>query len=722
MLALVVIMVMLLSPSPAGAGLVPVGEWPMDATRTALQMEDQLFRNCGRVLERWELGADPPLLLDSLVLESPPVDLLEWDGLLLILQENGLLEMRQPGDEWQSPIWSRQGLDCATQLLRRGRWLLPVSPWMPLLDLDDPRQPVVAQEPLGGWDGFGGFSACLVGDTLLGGYIDCCGSCWDVVLDNRWLVLEDQVPPGSAQSVAWIPGLAWDYDSKLASAGPLVLLHTWAGLQVLDPATWTLRQTLPVPGYPGQVTLDGGGAASLALVSGPAGTLSLQVSAQAEEVLTPLDTLDCHADQQLRLMGNSALLVADDEVRWITLQDPTQMETTRTLPAPGGIRACAWAGDHLLARGKGLQVLSPEDEAWGLESSLPLGEGDLLAAHGQLAVADVPGGLCVVELGASPPLIQPHALSAPVEKLLMLDQLAVCQAGDSLHFLDLRTPAHPRKIAAFPSPDTAHLDGAGSVVAAGGNGSVRLFLATPDQVVPGDTLETPFDSMALVDSVLVTGHLTDPWVDPTLHLRLWLVADAQEAALLGEQAIHSVASYTLRGGSSRLGLLIRDYWPGWDPYDRLHLDLFDVVDGALVRTINENCEGRMVTDFRLARDEAHAGRVALHDRGEGLRCYLDDSVLSVDSPPERPVALALSAFPNPFNPRTRLGFTLTRPSPVRLAIFDLLGRQLALPATGEFAAGDHQVDFDAGALPSGLYFARLEAAGRVAVAKLMVVR
>ena len=167
---------------------------------------------------------------------------------------------------------------------------------------------------------------------------------------------------------------------------------------------------------------------------------------------------------------------------------------------------------------------------------------------------------------------------------------------------------------------------------------------------------------------------------------------------------------------------MRDYWPGWDPYDRLHLDLFDVVDGVLVRTVSENCEERPVKDFCLSMEAGQAGKVAIHDEGEGLSCYLDDSILTVDGPPFRPNALVLAAAPNPFNPLTRLSFNLTRPGPVRLAVFDLLGREVALPAAGHFSAGFHHIAFDAGALASGLYLARLEAESSTAVAKLMLVR
>lgn len=713
----------LLCAFPAAAEFLPLASWPGDGTRTALEMNGELFRNCGRILERWDLGADPPVLLDSLVLDSPPIDLLEWDGLLLILREDGLLEMRHPVDGWDPPIWTWQGWDCATQLLRHGRWLLPVSPWMPLLDLEEPRQPVVAQDPLGGWwDNFGGFHAAFVGDTLLGDYSDCCGSCWDVVIDQRWLELGDEVPQGPAHSVGWIPGLSWDYYSPLAAVDHHLLIGTYAGLQVLDPATMTVDQTLPMLDSPGEIVLASQAEGPLVLASGPLGTVSLLLSSQSIRPVQVLDTLAMRATKQLRLMDNHALLVSDETTHWVSTTDPAQLQLERSLGALGSIRSQAWAGERLLARAEQLAVLEPVAEGWRLAAFLPTGPGTLLSAQGHLAVLDMPGGFGVVNLAATPPELTWVPTPSPVSRLVVLDQVAACQVGDSLHFFDLSTPSQAREMARFACPGATLLDGLGTVVVAGGSGNVRLFHATPDQVDAADTLGVACSMMAMVDSILVTGHITDPWSNPILHLQLWQVADPQQAVQIGAQTIGSVASCAMRGGASRLGLLIRDYWPGWDPYERLHLDLFDVVGGSLERTVNVSFEGRLVPDYRLSRDVTQAGQVVVHDAGEGLRCYQDDSVLSVETPSTRPAALALAAAPNPFNPLTRLSFTLTRPGPVRLAIFDLLGREVARLMDGDFAAGTQQITFDARALASGLYLARLEAEGRTAVAKLALVR
>ncbi|MFT5144390.1 MAG: hypothetical protein ACI84D_003024, partial [Thalassolituus oleivorans] len=73
-----------------------------------------------------------------------------------------------------------------------------------------------------------------------------------------------------------------------------------------------------------------------------------------------------------------------------------------------------------------------------------------------------------------------------------------------------------------------------------------------------------------------------------------------------------------------------------------------------------------------------------------------------------PEGYALSQnYPNPFNPVTTIGFELPATGHVRLAVYDVLGREMEVLASGTLEAGSHQVRFDAQALPSGTYIYRL---------------
>ena len=65
-------------------------------------------------------------------------------------------------------------------------------------------------------------------------------------------------------------------------------------------------------------------------------------------------------------------------------------------------------------------------------------------------------------------------------------------------------------------------------------------------------------------------------------------------------------------------------------------------------------------------------------------------------------------YPNPFNPSTRIEYSLPVRSDVLLSILNVLGRVIAAPVSGVEEAGIHSVVWDAGNLPSGMYFYHLE--------------
>ncbi|MEZ4701653.1 MAG: T9SS type A sorting domain-containing protein [Rhodothermales bacterium] len=73
-------------------------------------------------------------------------------------------------------------------------------------------------------------------------------------------------------------------------------------------------------------------------------------------------------------------------------------------------------------------------------------------------------------------------------------------------------------------------------------------------------------------------------------------------------------------------------------------------------------------------------------------------------------AYALEAsYPNPFNPVTTIAYETPVDGAVRLAVYDVLGKEVAVLVDGEQAAGRHAVSFDAAGLPSGIYFYRMTA-------------
>jgi len=72
-----------------------------------------------------------------------------------------------------------------------------------------------------------------------------------------------------------------------------------------------------------------------------------------------------------------------------------------------------------------------------------------------------------------------------------------------------------------------------------------------------------------------------------------------------------------------------------------------------------------------------------------------------------------NSYPNPFNPSTTIKFDLPVNSLVKLAVYDVAGRQVAVLANGMLNGGTHTMEFNGAKLASGVYFYQLEAEGKI---------
>jgi flagellar hook assembly protein FlgD len=93
-----------------------------------------------------------------------------------------------------------------------------------------------------------------------------------------------------------------------------------------------------------------------------------------------------------------------------------------------------------------------------------------------------------------------------------------------------------------------------------------------------------------------------------------------------------------------------------------------------------------------------------------------------------PQATTLAAiYPNPFNPRTTIGYELAEATAVKLAIYDLRGMQVRVLEAGNRPSGRHQAIWDGQddrgrAVPTGTYFCRLNTSQGSQTRKLTLAR
>lgn len=79
-------------------------------------------------------------------------------------------------------------------------------------------------------------------------------------------------------------------------------------------------------------------------------------------------------------------------------------------------------------------------------------------------------------------------------------------------------------------------------------------------------------------------------------------------------------------------------------------------------------------------------------------------------------------YPNPFNPATKITFGIPERSNLMLRVFNLIGEEIAVLASGVYEAGTYSFDFDASNLPSGIYVYALQTENSVISKKMTLLK
>ena len=77
-------------------------------------------------------------------------------------------------------------------------------------------------------------------------------------------------------------------------------------------------------------------------------------------------------------------------------------------------------------------------------------------------------------------------------------------------------------------------------------------------------------------------------------------------------------------------------------------------------------------------------------------------------------------YPNPFNPKTRIGITLPNSGSVRINLYNSIGQTVLAELERFYSAGTNFVDLELNGLPNGIYFARITLDGKYTVTKKMM--
>jgi hypothetical protein len=251
--------------------------------------------------------------------------------------------------------------------------------------------------------------------------------------------------------------------------------------------------------------------------------------------------------------------------------------------------------------------------------------------------------------------------------------------------------------------------------ASGGGALLSLEMSEPKMVLgSGDSSVIPFrqhrplvDALASKPDSLVSYLGTDEFEVPagarTLYWHLSVVSNRLEDTLQSERSLSAILdrSCTLALLDNQSRQLTSSRLSGLDSLTTTVMDVSSLA-GKKVRVALKDI-GALKKGLAIL----GVGDVYGKDGDEGSQ-----GKLAKMEPDALPSHFELSeAYPNPFNPTTRINFALPTPGAVSLVVYDVLGREIATLASGTHDVGYYTATWDGTSKASGMYYVRLTVRG-----------
>lgn len=239
-----------------------------------------------------------------------------------------------------------------------------------------------------------------------------------------------------------------------------------------------------------------------------------------------------------------------------------------------------------------------------------------------------------------------------------------------------------------------------------------------------------------IDIILkISDYIGDsPWEQPAFETYYWLVSPAnQDTAImptLGQILNHEYDFFGVDDFVPYATLLYkRDNIllpPQWMDEDRDYYQIMTNNDGDSTVDLEEHelalhtpyYEDGLYRLFVKAMDAYGNSAVDSQD------IEIKNNTVDIENTPENgPQRFLLSQnYPNPFNSATRISYWLLTAAQVRLAIYDILGREVRVLVDEYQETGHYPVVFNAAGLPSGIYYYKLQSDYSTEIRKMTYVR
>ena len=115
------------------------------------------------------------------------------------------------------------------------------------------------------------------------------------------------------------------------------------------------------------------------------------------------------------------------------------------------------------------------------------------------------------------------------------------------------------------------------------------------------------------------------------------------------------------------------------------------------------------------------GGIILHTTNGGVSFVEEEQIDKIPT-----VFLLSQNYPNPYNPSTKIEYSVPQSSQVVIKVFDVLGNEIETLVNEEKPVGTYELNWNAasaaGGLPSGVYFYQLKAGEYTSVKKMLLLK
>lgn len=158
---------------------------------------------------------------------------------------------------------------------------------------------------------------------------------------------------------------------------------------------------------------------------------------------------------------------------------------------------------------------------------------------------------------------------------------------------------------------------------------------------------------------------------------------------------------------------------GWMPMSILRLFLFTTDYGNNWTEINTP-DSSIITHICFT-DSAHG--FAVGTEGVIIKYIYENPTVIAQTTESIPSSFSLNQnYPNPFNPRTTISYSIPVQGFVKLAVYNILGEEIAILVNNDQKAGKYEVDFNSAGFTSGVYLYRIETANFTSSKKFIIIK